>query len=1770
MAFRQKQVRNLVFQTRADLEAATLQDKEIAFVLDEGFWYKSNGVTETRQQDGSFIVIEDQIDFTGAEPAAPAIGDEYVNTTAGVSSVTAGTYAANSLLKFNGTDWDEVVPEDGAVAYDKALNNLVAFDGAAWGTIGGSGNIYDTDDTLASDREITMAARTLTLKGTTSGKDTVFSDDGLNTAIEWRTDSSAITYAGGGSIVFDMALNTSYRILTNDTFLGDITLPAPTNSTFDSVLVVKVNCASTAGRNIIFDAAYETARGGAISTVALANGDELICEFVRGSDATTWRLRSELTATGGITKIADWVTATVYELNDIVQKDHLTLRRITPGTSLGTFTNVEAARWEAIAQSTLPEWAPSIILTNNEMFTYEGRVYRCHTAFQDDANLDPGNVDLIFDAEALADWQPDLKYEVGTTVNWAGMMIRRTLAASLPSEATFDGTEALRWEIVYQPTVEAFAVSTAYLPGQKVTINGDVHARTTAGLSAATMDEAETLLWTYLPNESLTSSQGDRMMGGTEWAALGEGLKTRSAAHSIDTRGGQFTFEDADAAGTTRFDIPLTRSFANTDEYTAKFEVLESALANQVIGLGYLDNGVSLTTQYIDIGVGLGSLVGEVEVGNVDSTVKINTLNKGDLVVHEIEVAIVWTGAGGASPRLTVEPAYNTDGTFVQDATATGTVTLVGLDVGDPSEFIVESDVIATKLNSSAGAVIETLPAATGTGEVLFFVNEDVQDNTATIVPLSGEYINSELDGVFYANNFSDRTTFMVTDSAAGRWSVRVVGEGVEKAKPYARIELDTTSLAAAGFSVADQVEVSLASFASNSVHVVPFTGNAYAEGGMVASVVDSTTFTENSFSASDASTYTLSSITVPDTARYRIRYKTPNPIDATLDGDEPIFGLAVNGVLSKYDDQLSPSNATMDGQYGEVVVDLVAGDRVQLVEWSNSAAESYRYGALSTPTTPANVTIAWLEVEAYVGSSLVAAGLVPSTDLVEGVSSLVSDFDLVGTGGEASYEDVGLSVTLPVAGKYLVTADLEMFCNGDDYVMHAILTDGSDVQIPDTARATHRLAEADTNSNSGSNATISAVITTTTANEVVKVRGSQGSNTPASVFVTGSNIRYVQLPNSTVVMPEALTVEPLTEGSVELSSGGNFTAAYTGILSITLPSAGRYRVRGQVCATYDTNAAPNMARLFNQSSMTPILGTEITLGDTDVATGNWRGTHCTDTVITVAGATEIRLQAKGFVGAANTILAGTDGNTVLSYEKLSEYSVSYVDPTFTEATTLASARVSGIVPSTTFVSTGVGTQVLLSSDYGRGGATIDGSGSITFPTDCRCLVEAYLPFTAVGFDGDVLIVKDGITEVYVQELDLTGDNGANHPFLTVEIDVQAGSSYSLYWRPSSNDPLTSQAPASFSMRQLPTTEVVTPGDVPVEDIRVLLGSGSALISNSTVTISDTWGNLASTYEQVDFEFTTTTGTLIIRQSMNVAADNWADGTRVVLNADATTIVVRDMDIAGNTANLFLAGDVSAGDLRIYGVKAQKTVVTYASLVPSDVPVNFLQAEYTGGNTNTTADNGGNKVPLSSVAFSEGTDLVLANSKVTLLAGKQYEVTGSVSLNGSDSQVRIYDFTNGVGLGAYIRINESRGNVGQPTAFVSPVADIEVGISLAGADPVTGPGSGSGTQVLTVREVPKLRTVMRPEDIVVDEQEAAGYVDIGDVRMAWGVTPGGTSIETVTFPGGGFGAGTISVNHTPLDSVLREVSVNSVTQTQADIEAGGTGPKHWQAFGPKP
>lgn len=76
--------------------------------------------------------VLDFVNFVTSEPAAPTVGDRYINTATGVSSITAQSVTANNIYEWNGTNWTETVPVAGDRIFDIASSDYFIFSGSVW------------------------------------------------------------------------------------------------------------------------------------------------------------------------------------------------------------------------------------------------------------------------------------------------------------------------------------------------------------------------------------------------------------------------------------------------------------------------------------------------------------------------------------------------------------------------------------------------------------------------------------------------------------------------------------------------------------------------------------------------------------------------------------------------------------------------------------------------------------------------------------------------------------------------------------------------------------------------------------------------------------------------------------------------------------------------------------------------------------------------------------------------------------------------------------------------------------------------------------------------------------------------------------------------------------------------------------------------------------------------------------------------------------------------------------------------------------------------------------------------------------------------------------------------------------------------------------------------------------------------------------------------------------------------------------------------------
>lgn len=76
--------------------------------------------------------VLDQLNFVTSEPAAPTLGDRYINTATGTSSETSQSVTANYIYEWNSVDWTETIPNEGFATWVEDENILYVFNGSSW------------------------------------------------------------------------------------------------------------------------------------------------------------------------------------------------------------------------------------------------------------------------------------------------------------------------------------------------------------------------------------------------------------------------------------------------------------------------------------------------------------------------------------------------------------------------------------------------------------------------------------------------------------------------------------------------------------------------------------------------------------------------------------------------------------------------------------------------------------------------------------------------------------------------------------------------------------------------------------------------------------------------------------------------------------------------------------------------------------------------------------------------------------------------------------------------------------------------------------------------------------------------------------------------------------------------------------------------------------------------------------------------------------------------------------------------------------------------------------------------------------------------------------------------------------------------------------------------------------------------------------------------------------------------------------------------------
>lgn len=664
---------------------------------------------------------------------------------------------------------------------------------------------------------------------------------------------------------------------------------------------------------------------------------------------------------------------------------------------------------------------------------------------------------------------------------------------------------------------------------------------------------------------------------------------------------------DLDTATTAEYRRFYRQDLQAGQSMLFQFDFESVSDANHVIRLG-IENNSDSTFALIDIGTtpAASRLISSTDVGLYTGSYNIEEIDRGTYTLVRVSLTLTSSGDPNGVSDFKLSPVYNKTGSSTQDVSATGFIKLIGTRRGAPSEFV-DAAVQSILVNSSGAVDSQVLPAAVGSGQINYYVNEDVMSNDATLTPQAGESLNGVTDGVFYFSNFPVGTQFRADDRGVGEWVVSVVGAANTESLHYYDIRgslIDHTTTT----TLTDTL-IPLGSLQSDTAGSLTQNLYEYDPNGIRTSGTD---------------------LTIKNSGVYQLRIDVQHSEDsiAGVNGQNEHVG-GVSGYLI---DGANPVYLAIDSdqqggneQYmrGETLIELNAGQVLTFFtgDFTSARSDEDYYVHITLVQLPAAQSVLAGMIEPEQSKVLLGS----ATGVIDGGTVTISDTwgNLVNDYERVEFQMIGTS------GSPLVPYRFSRIVETANWV------DDTAVIFLSDAISFHRLTNMDVAGNTAD----------------VGISATDNSVTAATFNIYG--IKSQQ----NVVNVGDVPVEDLVNGFVELATNTAFTASYSDVLTLNLPKAGTYRISSGVSYNFDVNSSPNRVRLAIDGVL--VSGTEKNLGDTDVATGNWRGSTFTEKVVTVAAPSVLSLQAAGQTGGgANVIYSSADGNTTLAFEQMPQKTV--------------------------------------------------------------------------------------------------------------------------------------------------------------------------------------------------------------------------------------------------------------------------------------------------------------------------------------------------------------------------------------------------------------------------------------------------------------------------------------------------------------------------------
>lgn len=307
-------------------------------------------------------------------------------------------------------------------------------------------------------------------------------------------------------------------------------------------------------------------------------------------------------------------------------------------------------------------------------------------------------------------WQPLTEYKAGALVyNPDRPHVRLQANVEHTSAADINTTvEMSKWNYLGQDEIHFYTANKAWAKGERINGASLTHgfeyiAETTALRTSPDFDPGEN--WTLI--SSTLTSHLEVMFPSSGLASTGDGRYGNGVPKGSDNFQPK-VFYDTDNTATANFRRELVTAPDNGDQVQVRVTCLrQSPITNQVIRFGVRDNSET-NTAYELVNIDTRSAVaGGVDTGNVSAEAVVTPQDWGSEQEVVVDLVFTWSGPAPGISQFVIEPAYNADGTDVQNPVAQGSLWIKDVEYGLPSEFATVVEPVVATVSSAPAEPLE-------------------------------------------------------------------------------------------------------------------------------------------------------------------------------------------------------------------------------------------------------------------------------------------------------------------------------------------------------------------------------------------------------------------------------------------------------------------------------------------------------------------------------------------------------------------------------------------------------------------------------------------------------------------------------------------------------------------------------------------------------------------------------------------------------------------------------------------------------------------------------------------------------------------------------------------------------------------------------------------------------------------------------------------------------------------------------------------------------